>query len=67
MLAERPEGTVYHSEDYAFCERARRSGLAIHADTSVRVWHIGDYRYGWEDAGGDPRRFTDYVYRIAEG
>jgi hypothetical protein len=30
------------------------------ADTSIRLWHIGEYAYGWEDAGleKDRQRFV---------
>jgi Methyltransferase domain len=54
------EGLWYLSEDYAFCERARQSGFAIMADTTIRLWHVGSYRFGWEDAGSDRQRFGTY-------
>jgi hypothetical protein len=38
-------------DDYSFCERARRCGFRILADTTIRLWHAGTYLYGWEDAG----------------
>jgi hypothetical protein len=41
----------YLPEDYAFCERARRSGVAVMADTAVRLWHVGSYAFTWEDLG----------------
>ena len=44
-------GYWYLGEDYSFCERARQCGYKIMADTSIRLWHIGEYAYGWEDAG----------------
>ena len=44
-------GHWYLAEDFAFCERARQCGYMIRADTTIRLWHIGNYRYGWEDAG----------------
>ena len=52
MVVPDPGGAWSLSEDYAFCERARRCGFSVLADTSVRLWHVGSYRYGWEDAGG---------------
>jgi predicted O-methyltransferase YrrM len=55
-------GSWYLAEDYAFCERARQCGFAIMADTTLRLWHVGNYRYGWEDAGGDKQRFATYAY-----
>ena len=29
----------------------RECGYRLYADTSIRLWHIGSYRYGWKDAG----------------
>ncbi|MGH7136987.1 MAG: hypothetical protein ACREHD_14700, partial [Pirellulales bacterium] len=43
-------GTLsYLADDYAFSRRARLCGYKIMADTSIRLWHIGMYRYGYED------------------
>jgi hypothetical protein len=39
-----------HSDDYAFCRRARESGFRIFADTRQRVGHIGLHTYQLEDA-----------------
>jgi hypothetical protein len=36
------------------------------ADTSIRLWHVGSYRYGWEDAGRDVERFDDYTFDITD-
>ena len=58
------EGDWYLSEDYAFCERARQAGFKVMADTSIRLWHVGTYRFGWEDAGADPQRFADYTFHL---
>lgn len=57
-------GHWYLGEDYAFCERARRCGYKIWADTTIRLGHVGSYPYSWEDAGDDPRRFSTYQYRL---
>jgi hypothetical protein len=57
-------GHWYLPEDYAFCDRARRCGFPLMADTSVRLWHVGNYAYGWEDAGEDRRRLPNYAYRV---
>jgi hypothetical protein len=35
----------YLTEDYAFCERARRCGYRLVADTTIRLQHIGAYGY----------------------
>ena len=52
-------GHLYLAEGYAFCERARRAGFAIMADITIRLWHIGSWRYAWEAAGRDPEGFGD--------
>ena len=59
LTIEEPPGRWSLSEDYAFCDRARRAGAKVMADTSVRLWHVGPYRYGWEDAAGPRDRFPD--------
>ena len=61
MLHDIEEGCWYLGEDYAFCHRARECGFKVFADTSIRLWHIGTYRYGWEDAGSELRRFGSFT------
>jgi hypothetical protein len=57
MILDDGASRQYLSEDYAFCERARRSGFKIVADTSIRLFHVGRHRYTWEDvAQSKPRR-----------
>ncbi len=34
--------------------------------TSIRLWHIGDYAYSWEDAGIDRQRFGDFHFLLDE-
>ncbi len=34
------------------------------ADTTIRLWHVGSYSYGWEDAGKGPERFGSYVLNL---
>jgi hypothetical protein len=41
----------YLPDDYAFCERARRCGYRIHADTTLRLSRLASYAYSWEEAG----------------
>jgi hypothetical protein len=64
MVIDDGKGNWYLAEDYAFCERARQCGIPIHADTSIRLWHIGNYGYSWEDAGSGKERFKDYTFHI---
>lgn len=52
----------YLTDDYAFCHRARAAGISILADTRLRLWRIGSYGFGWEDAGSDPERFDSFHY-----
>lgn len=61
-----PEGDdhIYLSEDYSFCERARRCGYRIFADTTIRLQHIGIYGYSWEDLGGSLQRFPTYQLQV---
>jgi hypothetical protein len=66
MIVGEGKQSWYLSEDFAFCERARRCGFRIMADTTVRLWHVGSYRYGWEDAGRDAERFTNYTFHITD-
>jgi hypothetical protein len=54
----------YLTEDFAFCHRARLVGLKIMADTSVRLWRVGAYGFGWEDAGAEPERFDTYHFNV---
>ncbi len=58
-------GFRYLGPDDAFCERARRCGVAAVADTAVRLWRVGPYRYGWEDAGGALARSAGYTLMVA--
>jgi hypothetical protein len=66
MSVPEPGGRWALSEDYAFCERARRAGFAVMADTTIRLWHVGTYRYGWEDAGSTKERFASYRFHLPD-
>ena len=57
-------GHWYLGEDYAFCERARRCGFKMMLDTKIRLWHVGSYSFGWEDAGGEKERFGTYTFHF---
>ena len=61
MLYPCEDGHWYLAEDYAFCQRVRQCGFKIMADTTIRLWHIGNQSYGWEDAGRDRERFDTFV------
>ena len=66
MVVPEPRGHWSLSEDYAFCERARQAGFTVMADTRIRLWHVGTYRYGWEDAGSNKERYADYLFHLPE-
>ena len=57
-------GPHYLGEDWAFSHRLHQIGIVPIADTSIRLWHFGRYPFGWEDAGADPVRYRDYLYRL---
>lgn len=60
-------GWWYLAEDYAFCNRARRCGYRIMADTTIRLVHIGRHRYCWEDFGDKPSRYKTLEIRFGAG
>jgi len=37
----------FESEDYHFCRKAREAGFQIMMDPSIRLGHIGQFRYGY--------------------
>jgi hypothetical protein len=61
----RSPSSWYLPEDYAFCERARRCGYQIMADTTIRLWHHGSYGYTWEDAGNDKPCYETFYFNVA--
>lgn len=65
MIEQWGDRFAYLAEDYGFCRRARQCGFKIFADTSIRLWHIGSYRYGYEDASGEINRGKTHRYRPA--
>lgn len=61
------EDSWYLSEDYSFCERARQCGYKVYADSRIRLFHIGNYGYGWEEAGGAFRKLDRCRFRLTDG
>lgn len=37
------------SEDWYFCEKARKLGYKVYVDTTIKTSHIGPYEYNWDD------------------
>jgi len=64
LIREYQGNPWYLGEDFAFCERARQAGFRIMADTSIRLWHIGSYPYGWEDASGPTLRYSAFELKF---
>ena len=64
MIVDTEAGPWYLAEDFSFCERARRCGFKIMVDTRVRLWHLGSYKYGWEDAGIERERYGDFTLNL---
>lgn len=62
--AEPPPSFWYLAEDFAFCERSRKAGFQIFADTTIRLRHFGYYGYSWEDAGSETPRYGTYHFRV---
>jgi hypothetical protein len=55
----------YLTNDEAFCERARQAGVELLADTTVRLWQVGRYKFGWEDCGPEPERYQSVHLALA--
>jgi hypothetical protein len=64
LVKQTPQGPWYLAEDYAFSERARQAGFAVHADTRIRLRHIGRYAFQWEDAGTEKTRHARYRFLV---
>ncbi len=37
------------SEDWYFCEMARKIGFSVWCDTTIKLGHIGPYEFNWDD------------------
>lgn len=56
----------YLSEDFSFSHRARQAGYKIHADSTIRLGHIGRYTDAWQDAGIALPRFRSFEFNVAD-
>ena len=57
----------YLGEDYSFCWRCKQVGVQVWLDTSFRVYHLGDYAYGWEESAGNyVERYRNLEYQIRQ-
>jgi hypothetical protein len=50
-------GPQYLIDDYAFCHRCHQIGVDVVADTSIRLWHVGQYAYHLADIAGPREAF----------
>jgi hypothetical protein len=65
IVLRQDDGNFYLGEDYSFIHRCRLAGLTPKVDTSFRLYHIGDYAYGLEEAAGQYlERGRNIDYRI---
>jgi hypothetical protein len=64
MVIPDGDGHWYLAEDFAFCERVRRAGFAVMADTRIRLEHVGRTAFTWEDAGSDRPRYASYTFSV---
>ncbi len=56
----------YFGEDYSFIRRCLQAGLRPVVDTSFRLWHLGDYAFGIEEATGEYiERSRNILYQIS--
>jgi len=49
MYPEREGEGIFLSEDYDFCEKARKVGVKSYIDTSIQLGHLGSYVYTLHD------------------
>lgn len=50
MVIDGPNGPIYLSEDFAFCQRAIDAGFTPHLAPNIRIYHLGDHPFSLEDA-----------------
>lgn len=66
MIAYDGKRYLYMGEDVSFSERALQCGYKIYADTTIRLAHIGKYRYSWEDIPGERPRARTFEVDFTE-
>ena len=65
LVVDETPGPTYLCEDFAFSHRVRQCGVTIWADMRMRLFHYGNYPFGWEDAGKDVERFQTYRFTLS--
>lgn len=66
VIPSATEGSIYLSEDWAVCQRARDAGFQVWLDPSIRLGHIGSYMYTIEDLLRDPKPATQPLKLLRE-
>lgn len=62
-----PMFDTYYSEDWAFCEKARKAGYDIRVNFDVKLNHVGFHLYrgsGQMNVDQVPEAFRDILYRL---
>jgi hypothetical protein len=67
MFAHSIDGDSYGGEDTSFYARVHKAGFQPLADTRPRLWHVGSYRYGVEDACIGVQRYDWLRANMQEG
>ncbi len=62
LIIQEGDHSIYLCEDFAFSRRVRDAGLEIWVDMQMRLYHLGNYPYSWEDAGKAVERFHSYRF-----
>lgn len=56
------------SEDWYFCEKARKLGFSVWCDTTIKLGHVGPYEYNWDDIievkNGERKVHESHVFNI---
>lgn len=56
------------SEDWYFCEKARKLGFGVWCDTTIKLGHIGPYEFTWDDIietkAGMRHSYDSYTFNV---
>ncbi len=64
---ERKGDPIYISEDWDFCEKARKAGMKTHIDTSVQVGHLGLKTYTIQDVLERQKQEQNKSHTVKDG
>lgn len=63
---EREAEGIFLSEDYAFCEKARKVGIKSYIDSSIQLGHLGEYVYTLQDVIKSQKELREQKQKEAE-